>query len=234
MTTAIVDRRKRRRIIIVCLLAIGLSSISILRVACPSRPRLDYRPIKATGQFIAEETLKLTGNKGEIVVVSIESEAANVQLKAFKSALTRQPGVTILAIEKVDAAKLTVGPMGAGISPQQFFDLLKKYPKVGAIVLLLGPPLLKDQEIQSVPQGLPKIVVFSGMGLGVKKLLEEEVISLAIVPRIPGAAMQPGATPSSSPPSAESSFPYEALTPQEIQRRVIFEPPMPPQPGQKK
>ncbi len=226
-------RRRQRRIKLVSLAVIFLCAVSLYRSQCAGRPSPDMRPVIQSGQMIAEETLKLVGNKGEIVAVVMDSGPGKVQVKAFRRTIAKQPAVTLAAVETVGPAQLATGGIGLGLSAESFSQLIGKYRKATAMVLLVGPPALSDQDIDRLDPDMPKVVVFAPMGIGVRKLLEARVVQVAIVPRV-AAPMAPGAATASATPLPQGGAAwYEAVTPESIQSRPLFEPPPMPMPKAK-
>src|ERR1041385_2467306 len=105
-----------RRIKAICILVIFCSVVSLYRSQCGGRPKPDTKPIMEVGHLIADETLKLVVNHGEIVVVTMDSDASKIQLKAFRQTLKRQENVTLAPVEIIHPSQLTQGSMGAALS----------------------------------------------------------------------------------------------------------------------
>ncbi len=195
-----VDEKKKPLVTVVAVLAIVASLTWIYMTQCQSNtPKVNLNPFLAVGQVMAEETAKLLDNKGEVVIVAMDTKKMKIphveaQLKTFNDTLKKQGGVTVMATESLSAEALgMVGPE-MGLSSDNFFKVLEKYPNASAIVSFVGAPMLKDDEIARLPANTPKIVAFSAMGMGLKKLFEENVIQVAIVPNFeakPGPQKKP-------------------------------------------
>lgn len=226
MTVSIPDKKKRRRVGFIAVIIIVSACISIWNTQC-KKPKPDTRPIRMSGEVIAHETLKLIGNKGEIAVVTMDTDNHRMQFKAFKRVLNEQPNVTLAATEKIAPQQLARSEMGSGISAEQFFQLLEKYPKTAAIVSMVGPPILKDADINRIGPNVPKLLVYAPMVVGVRKLLEEQVIQVAVVPRMMMGPPMAGPGAFNAPQAQGGDGLFEVLTPQTIQSRPIFEPPPP-------
>ena len=146
----------------------------------------------------AEETIKLMGDKDQIVVAAQDSRefdmpALAAQLKAFRTTARKRAKVTV-EVEKITMDAMTMMTAGGRIPRAQFFEILQKYPKAGAIVLFLGFPLLSDLDFDALQQRAPKMVVVAAYRADYQELLQRRLIDLAIVPRfdaLPETARKP-------------------------------------------
>jgi len=220
--------RKVRLAKVLSIAVILACSISIYGTMCSGRPKFDKRPILEAGQMIGEETLKLIGRKGNVVVVTMDNRYGKLQVNEFRRTIEKQPGAEMTAVEYVTNDQLAKGAMGSALSSETFLKLIQKFSDVSAIVSLVGPPVLTDQEISRLDTKIPKVVVFAPLGFGIRKLLEEQVVQVAIVPRVTPlmASTLPGTATTAAPPQAGERY-YEVVTPQTIQTRPVFEPPVP-------
>ncbi|MBI4025395.1 MAG: hypothetical protein HY360_10480 [Verrucomicrobia bacterium] len=184
-----IDEKKKPLVTWIAIVAIVGSLVSIFFTQCERPPKINMKPYLAIGQVMAEETSKLISNKGEIVVVVMDSKkfktpTIDAQLSTFQETLKKQGGIHVAATEAMSMEKMGMmhGPE-MGMPGEMFLQILEKHPNVAAVVSFVGPPSLKDDEISKLPQNIPKVVAFSSMGMGLKKLFEENVIQVAIVPR---------------------------------------------------
>ncbi len=151
-------------------------------------PKSDLDISQALGAVTAEETAKLLGNKGEIVVISWDSShnkmpLVEAQLNSFERALKKHDGIQITASEKVLRNPALMMATGGAMPADQLFKVVKAHPKAGAFVLFLAFPNLSSEESKQVSEGPSKFVVVSGCNPGYKKLLMDRAISLAIIPQ---------------------------------------------------
>ena len=72
---------------------------------------------------------------------------------------------------------------GGGVPPEQFLQALETHSNLGAVVLFMGFPQLTDSELEVLKKSGVKIVVACALRPGDQRLLERQVIHLAIVPR---------------------------------------------------
>src|ERR1044071_2638502 len=113
------DKRTTTKIRVVkglCIVTIFTCAISIYMTMCSGRPKPNKRPILEAGQMIAEETLKLIGTKGNVVVVAMDNSYSKLQLKAFRRTIEKQPGASVTAVEYVSIEQLAKGAMGSALS----------------------------------------------------------------------------------------------------------------------
>jgi hypothetical protein len=204
----------------VVLIVISLVSIYFTQFHTPAPPKVDTSIYTVVGEVAGEETAKVLNKKGKIVVVSTDtknmkgemSKVFDCELKAFEEAIKKCPGVQIVARETVatfmtfmmpappplPAGAKGPGP-GEGIeNPSQWLiKLAKKYPttNVDAVVLLGGFPMLSDDDIGQLDPTTPRFIVVMQPGIPVmlKKYLDQQIIVLAIQPRMmPPMPPKPG------------------------------------------
>lgn len=141
----------------------------------------------AVGQVMAEETDKLLGHKGEVIVLALDAGAAPelpAQLKSFKETLRKLGGVTI---RKTDYLKTDNQPKygtGRGLSARQFLRVVKKSAGAGAIVSFVGAPNLSDADFSELEKNHPpKFIAEGGSAAKLKKLFDKKLLQVAIVHR---------------------------------------------------
>ena len=172
------------------ILVILMAGISIFTSLRPRRPGIHLEPFEGIGLVAAEETARILGQRGKILVVTVGVGADGVggspfhaQLDAFQKTIRQYDGLSVEAVERMDqAAGRSSGP-GMGIPRDQYTHLLDTYPDVDAVVSLVGPPHIADEDIGRLPPKRPRLVVVSTLGWGVRRLLESGVIHVAVVPR---------------------------------------------------
>lgn len=216
---------KKKALIVVSLVAILLAGWSIFIGPCLRKPKRSIHPIREAGQFVAEATAKTLGGRGSVVLIAMDNDYFDAQTKAFRKSLEANEHLQLLGREDLDAEDLVMTNLGSAPSPEAFFRIYQKHRTVTAIVSMVGPPLLDRSDYSKLDPGGPKLIVFAPMGFGVKSLLEDNVIQVAVVPQTP--AMNPPGTPGDLTASANPE-PYQVVTPDTVQElRMIEPPPMP-------
>ncbi len=183
-----IDEKKKPMVTLIAILAIVVSLISIFITQCERPPKVNLKPYLAVSEVLADETAKLLGPEGgPIVVIAFDTKATKMptieaQLDAFTAAIKKKGNITIAATEAVPMDKLAEMGPEMGLPSEFFHKALEQHGSAKVIVSFLGAPSLKDDEIAKLPPNIPKIVVFSSFGMGLKKLFDEQVIQVAIVP----------------------------------------------------
>jgi hypothetical protein len=167
-----------------------------------SRARsFDLNPYQALGAGTAEETAKLLGSQGSVVVISPDtSESKNAavdgQLQSFQDTLQKNKAVAIAATVKFKVTPMERMGTGGAVPRDQFLQALQIHPNAGAVVLFCGFPPLDSQDYATLKKSGIKVVVASGYLSAYRKLLESQVIHLAIIPQFetPPAGGKPPTT----------------------------------------
>ena len=188
-----VSQRNRPLVVTVCLLVIAVSLVCIIRrchpSSAPSQIGLDVDAI--LGATLANETAKLLGGKGRILIVALDTTQGAIppaqrQLAGFQNALTKHPGLTVVATGVVEPDPVKVLADGEfGIPAEKFRELLGKYAGADAIVSFVGAPKLTDREAGQLSHGLPRIVASYGLGYQgpeLEMLLARGIVQVALVP----------------------------------------------------
>ncbi len=181
-----IDESKKSLIVAVAILTIIASVVFIFATQYQGTPKRDKKPYIAIGEVMAEETAKLLNNQGQVVVVDMDIRQwpmGKIQREAFQKILGKHQGITMAGTENVPMEKVYRSDPGMAFTSEMFFELLSKYPNISAIVSFLGAPVLQDEEIARLGTNIPKIIVLSPIGTGLKKLLEGQVVQVAIVSR---------------------------------------------------
>jgi len=124
--------------------------------AFPPRPPAPLH--EAIGQAMAEQTLRLLGPDGRVLVISRETRefdhsAAELQLRAFNRVLEkagRKPSVTRLV--KIDPDRMMAVP------PGDFFELLRKTSEKDVVTSFMGPPVLGREQAAQLGATHAKVV----------------------------------------------------------------------------
>ncbi len=177
---------------LIALLAIAGAVFWIFRSQTGNQ-KFDLNPYQALGAGTAEETARVVGTRGSVVVVSQDTaESSNAaidgQLKAFQDTIKKGKTLSIAEVVKFKVTPLERMSTGGAMPREQFMQVLKKHPDLGAVVMFCGFPPLAAQDYTVLKQSGVKVVVASGYMSIYRKLLEAKLIELAIIPRFETAA----------------------------------------------
>jgi hypothetical protein len=148
----------------------------------------DLSPYRALGVGVAEETAKLLGNKGSVVVISpdtseFKNAAVEGQLQSFQDTLQKNKAMSIAATVKFKVTPMERMATGGAVPGDQFLQALQGQPNAGAVVLFCAFPSLASQDYARLKQSGIKVIVASACVPGYRKLVESQVINLAIIPQ---------------------------------------------------
>ena len=183
----VISLNKRTKDIIVASVAIGTAAVALYFGFAGRSQKINLDPYEVLGTVTAEETAKLLGNKGEVLVMAPDTGAnknpsVEAELKAFRRTLEKQKGMSVVA-ERVSITAMLMLATGGGVPPEQFFKVLDSHKHIGAIVLFFGFPQLTDPELARFKKYGVKTIVVSSFRSNYKGLMEQHVIDLAVVPR---------------------------------------------------
>jgi ABC-type sugar transport system substrate-binding protein len=178
---------KRTRDTLVALLAVGGAAVSLYFGLAGRSPKVDLNPYEVLGAVTAEETAKLLGNQGMVLVMvrgtgAEENPSVEAELKAFRQTLKQHAGLSLVT-ERVQASPMQMMATGGGVPPDRLFQALEAHADARAVVLFGGMPPLADSQSETLKERGIKTVVVSSFRPGYRRLLEQQVIHLAIVPR---------------------------------------------------
>lgn len=160
-------------------------------------PKMNKEAFASLGTFAAEETAKLLGGGGTVLLISavpdqnmadndplVHSLATLVpQISAFKARLQQQGKFTFLPELKLPqpvGAQSTVWPAG------KLAEVLAKTPPRVALVLFCSlPGSISEGERQQLRQRPGKTIVAGVLDMKVRPWLEEKLVHLAIAVRTP-------------------------------------------------
>jgi hypothetical protein len=190
-----------RKTIAICtlLLIIAAAVTSLFFRRSGASPRINLNPYQALGAVAAEETSKLLGEHGEIVLVINDpgderDPVLDAQLETFTRSLKKLGKFVVAAIEPVKMDAMTRMTTGGTMPPEQFATVRSKHPRADAFVLFIGFPMLPPSELTSLKAGKTKFIVISAALPGYRELLNTGIIQLAIVPK-PGTANEDTSEP---------------------------------------
>lgn len=178
---------KRAKEITVATFAVIGAVIALYLAFSQRSPKINLGPYDVLGAVAAEETAKLLGNKGQVLVMAPDTGAyknpsTEAELSAFQRTLKPQKEMSVLT-ERISATPVQMMATGGGVTSDQLFKALERHAGLGALVLFLGLPPLTEPELASLKKSGVKIVVVSSFRPGYQRLMEEQVLHLAIMPR---------------------------------------------------
>ena len=165
------------------LLAITLSGLWIYYREFKA-PKHNVRLHRRIGEIMAEETAKLVGPKGNLVLVTIPTGSEpelKTQLEAFRQKLKKLGDYEIKEheLDTKDQAKYA---LGSGLSGRRFVRTVKNNPKADGIVSFVGAPRLSDEEVAELTKP-PKFIAESRTPDHLPKLFDKQIIQVAVVSR---------------------------------------------------
>ena len=168
-------------------LAVGAAAVSLYFAFAGRSQKINLDPYNVLGAITAEETAKLLGNKGQVLVMAPDTGAnknpsVEAELEAFRQTLRKQKGMSVIT-ERIQATPMLMMATGGGVPPEQLFKALERHANVAAVVLFFGFPQLADPELEALRKYGVKTVVVSSFRPGYKRLMEQQALHLAIVPR---------------------------------------------------
>jgi hypothetical protein len=186
---------KRTKDFMVGTLAVGAAVVAIYFALAGRSQKINLDLYDVLGAVTAEETAKLLGNKGQVLVIARgaganKNPSVEAELKAFQQTLKNQKGMSVIT-EMMQVSPNQMMATGGGVPPEQFLKALETHANLGAVVLFMGFPQLTDSDLEGLSKSGVKIVVAGALRPGDRQLIERQAIHLAIVPRsdspLPGA-----------------------------------------------
>ena len=179
---------KRTKEIVIATIAVGAAGVSLYITFAGRVQKIDAGPYEALGAVTAEETAKLLGNKGQVLVMvadtgAFKNPSVEAELSAFQQTLKRQREMSVIT-EKVPATPMQMMATGGGVTTDQLFKAVESHPSLAGLVLFLGFPQLSDSELARMKKSGVKTVVASSLRPGYERLMAEQVLQVAIVPRL--------------------------------------------------
>lgn len=149
------------------------------------RPAFEAKPHQALGQVAAEETVKLLGPQGRVILFVrdfkiFDVPATETQCQAFCAAI-KAGGKTIAITNLIQLDPLR----STGVPPDGFVDALQRARDGDVIVSLLGPPNLSAAQLQKLKPKQVKVVALCSGNLprqiNLKVLFERQLLNAAIL-----------------------------------------------------
>lgn len=181
------DRQRQQIVLAVTFLAIVFAGALFLNIMHHSSLTPDLAPFHALGEVAADQVASLLGGKGSIVIVVWDnkyfaSPTSDAQLSTL-SKQAKKAGLTIAGTEVVKPDSPAILGLNT-LSPEQFFDVVRRHSDADAIVSFICLPPLNDTEIAQLSGRLPKCAVIAVRPeQKLKGLFQRGIIQLAILLR---------------------------------------------------
>jgi hypothetical protein len=165
---------------LIALIVVALGSIYFTTFR--GMPELNRQPYKDLGKTTAEEAIKLLGqNKRVSVIINREFGALKIpNLEVEMAALTtglKEKGVSLESIEKVEMQKARFA------RPAAFSPVVESLKETDLVISLVGFPMSPGQIPAAFKNYKSKFIVVAPYEPGLKSLLQEGIIQVAIVPK---------------------------------------------------
>lgn len=144
------------------------------------------RAEELVGKVMAEETARLLGGAGAVVVITTDLERdalVKSQTQAFLKTLRKAGTISVAAVETLGAADLSRKGTQMGISPSAFLKVLGAHGEAAAVVSFAGLPRLDESQLNKWSRKAPKFLAVSRTRRELFELLNHHVAQVVIVPR---------------------------------------------------
>lgn len=175
---------KQRLLVAACLVAIVASMAWIYEFEFRT-PESNVPLHRAVGMALADETARVIGHHGNIVIVTMDTRKSpelKLQMDAFEKDVKTIGGITTKDKVVLDPGENPKFRPGSGLSAKRFLKIARKHPGADAIVSFVGVPELSDQELAQLKTA-PKLIAETHSPEKLVNLLEKKVLVAAIVPR---------------------------------------------------
>ncbi len=189
----------KRTIIMVLVVLVILSLAATLYFKRGSGGNLES--FEVLGEVTAQETAKLIGGSGQLVIVvsdlgGDQNQVQEAQVNGFLKGLKAKKGITVAATERIDLLPPQSGNKPGKLrffepnslksqnsEPGQLGQIANNYAQAKAVVAFTVLPPLNGADITALKRRGAKLVVVSEYRETYKTLFSEQVLHLAIVPR---------------------------------------------------
>jgi len=147
-------------------------------------PGHDVALHRRIGEIMAEQTVRVAGNMGKIVLITIPTAGRpelKTQLEAFRVALKRLGHFELKEYE-MDPKDQDKYSVGSGLSGRRYVRTVNKNLDAVAFVSFIGAPHMKDEDIAGLKQ-VPKFVAEARSIDNLPKLFKNNLISVAVASR---------------------------------------------------
>ena len=167
------------------LILVILASLTWIYVTEVAAPKINLPLHQGVGLVLAEETSKVLGNKGQVVIIAINSRKfpeLKAQLAAFEKALKGLGGIKVKETYMVETNDDPKYGVGTGLSAKHFLKIRKKYADADAIVSFVGVPNMTDEDFTGLKK-TPKFIAETRSPEKSVKLFQKGVLQVAIISR---------------------------------------------------
>jgi hypothetical protein len=174
-----------RRDSLVAILALAAVALSIYFGFVRRADKISFDTYEVLGAVAAEETAKVLGNQGRVLVMARdtgENPSVAAELSAFAHASKKYSGLQLITV-KVPVTPLLMMSTGGAIPSDQLLKAIESHGPLAAVVLFSGFPQLSDAEQDQLAKAGVKTIVVSSFHPDYRRLLDQKIIHLAIVPR---------------------------------------------------
>ena len=170
--------------------AVSAAAVSLYFALFGRSPKVELGAYEVLGVVTAEETAKLLGNQGRVLVIARDTGAdknpsVEAQMATFERTLKKHAGLSLVT-ERFQATPMLMMATGGGVPPEHLAQALQTHSDVRALVLFCGLPPLADAEWEALRKRGVKTVVVSSFRPDYAELLERNVIHMVITPRPEG------------------------------------------------
>jgi ABC-type sugar transport system substrate-binding protein len=182
-----IDESKKPVVILVCVIAIIVSFVSIIKSQCKGQPQ--YNPVvdRCVGEQMALQAGKILNGQGDVVVLSMaggkfKSVVAEAQMEGFKKGLKQFSGIKLAAVQGPQEREMM--EFFEGVSEKFFLKVVSDYPNAKAIVSFMGLPIFAKEGTPIDVNRLPKVIALNLSAMGQwKDLVKSGVVNAVILPR---------------------------------------------------
>lgn len=180
---------------------------------------MNLRPSGAVGEVLAAQANRLLAGNGGLVIIGRSSvkerrNSTGEQMAAFTAAMKRLKTPGIAATEWLPSPPPRAMDTGK-ITDEQLLQVLAKYPQAKVLVLFAGLPPLSPAVAEALSARSVKLLAVCGYGMHVRRWLETQTLSAAIIPRF--GELPPG-TPAPKTPMDWFQQEFEMVTPESVER----------------
>ena len=147
-------------------------------------PQHDVELHRRVGEVMAEQTARVVGKEGKIVLITIPTGGEpelRTQLAAFQAKLKTLGNYYIRDYE-MDTKDQDKYGVGTGLSGRRYVRTANKNLDATAIVSFVGAPSLKEEDIAELKQ-LPKLIAQARAVDNLPKLFRRQLIAVAVASR---------------------------------------------------
>jgi hypothetical protein len=198
--------QKKHLVLILAVMAIVGAAVSLY--FSNRTPPIDFSQYGSAGTVAAEETAKLIGGPGEIALYITDADesipALKAQVDSFEKALMGK-NIKVTVVEKIPT-----GGMSTELAPDQIAKTIAGHRGLKGIVTFVRLASLSNDDTTAIKDKGIKLIAISSYFPNYKKLLNAQLLHLAVVPRI-GPPLAPAKKPKTVREQFEQT--YQLLTP---------------------